>query len=95
MGRRGKQTEEMSVTLAQAQAILAKYLQAEQDVIEGKRVRVAGPGLEREVVLEDLEAVRKGRLEWERRVGALLAAQRGGLGIGGLSVRVADFGGGQ
>lgn len=83
----------MSVTLAQAQAILDQYLRAEQDILLGKKVRMGGPGLDRELWYEDLAEVRKGRVEWERRVASLMAASKGGLGIGGLGVRVADFSG--
>lgn len=82
----------MSVNLAQAQAILQAYITAETEVLLGKTVRLGGPGLDREVRLEDLPAIRSGRQEWERRVASLMAAGSGAhRGIGGLSVSVADF----
>jgi hypothetical protein len=67
-------------TLAQAQAILEKYLAAEADILLGKEVRLgsSGGGADRLWRSEDLAELRKGRQEWERRV-AGLQAQAGGV----------------
>lgn len=40
------------------------YIQAEKDVLEGKTTTING----RTMTLEDLESIRQGRREWERRL---------------------------
>ena len=47
-----------------AQAMLDLYIQAEKDVLEGKSTTVNG----RVMTFEDLDKVREGRQEWERKV---------------------------
>jgi len=47
-----------------AAAMLALYIQAEKDVLEGKTTTMNG----RTLSMEDLGEIREGRREWERRV---------------------------
>ena len=61
-----------------------RYLAAEQAVLEGKTVKFG----ERLLGMEDLGEIRRGRMEWERKVASETAgsnAQR----IGGLSYSIA------
>ncbi|WP_431512607.1 hypothetical protein [Variovorax sp. DAIF25] len=46
--------------------MLAKYLAAETELLEGKSVAFAG----RQLTMENLSEIREGRQEWERRVAA-------------------------
>lgn len=50
--------------------MLARYIQAEADVLEGKSVTFAG----RQLTMVDLKDIRAGRQEWERRVASLPGA---------------------
>lgn len=62
------------------------YIAAELAILQGKTTSMGG----RLLTLEDLDDVRKGRMEWERRAAAELA---GGAGTaGGLGYAVATFG---
>ena len=81
-------------TLAEAQAILAKYLAAETAVLEGKTIRLGtgGSGIDRLWTSEDLAEIRKGRQEWERTVGNLQAAADSAPRLGGVRFSVASFG---
>lgn len=47
-----------------AQAMVDLYVQAEKDVLEGKSTTING----RQMTMEDLDAIRAGRKEWEQRV---------------------------
>lgn len=67
--------------------MLASYLAAEADVLSGKTIQFNG----RTVTTENLAEIRKGRLEWERRVSA--EAGGGRPTFGGLSYSVARFDG--
>lgn len=58
------------------QQMVAKYLQAEMDVLEGKTTIFGG----RTLTMADLPDIRAGRLEWERRVSTQAAQVRGGRG---------------
>jgi hypothetical protein len=78
-------------TLAEAQAMVTAYLSAEQAILQGKEVRLGGAGLDRWLRQEDLDMVRAGRQEWERRVVALQAANDRRPSFGGLGYSVADF----
>jgi len=50
--------------MTDSQVMLDLYLQAEKDVLAGKNVTFRG-----EIVgMEDLESIRNGRKEWERKV---------------------------
>ncbi|MGE6647955.1 hypothetical protein ACQKE0_01600 [Shewanella colwelliana] len=49
---------------AQAQQMVDAYIAAELDVLDGKNVIING----KTFGSEDLEQIRKGRLEWERRL---------------------------
>jgi len=67
--------------------MLASYLAAEAAVLTGKSVQFNG----RTHTHEDLAEIRKGRMEWERRV----TSESGNRGptFGGLSFSVARFDG--
>jgi hypothetical protein len=78
-------------TLADAQATLAAYLKAETDILAGKEVRFSASGSDRLHRMEDLEQVRAGRQEWERKVAALQAGAARAPTIDGLGYSVADF----
>ena len=78
-------------TLAEAQAKLAEYLTAESAILLGKEVRLGGPGLDRWLKLEDLGEVRKGRVEWERKVSSLSASAAGLPTLGGVTFTSARF----
>ena len=81
-------------TLAQAQTILAEYLAAESALLQGKEVRlgVSGGGIDRSWRSEDLPEIRKGRMEWERRVALLQGGAAGVPTFGGVRFSHADFG---
>ncbi|MFA6203779.1 MAG: hypothetical protein WC710_11405 [Gallionella sp.] len=73
--------------MSTATDMLAKYLTAESALLEGKEVRFG----DRMLKMEDLGAIRSGRLEWERRAASEAAKANRVVGIGGLSVSVASF----
>lgn len=81
-------------TLVEALAMLAKYIEAESAVLEGKEVRmgVSGGGIDRTWRSEDLPEIRKGRQEWERTVASLQSSADGVPRFGGVSFSVASFG---
>lgn len=83
------------ITLAQAQAMLDKYLAAEADILLGKEVRLGGAssGVDRLWRSEDLPELIKGRQEWERRVAGFQARAAGAPSFGGVSFSHANFGG--
>lgn len=56
-----------------AAAMLALYIQAEKDVLEGKSTTMNG----RTLSMENLNEIRDGRKEWERRVQQEAAAASG------------------
>lgn len=71
--------------------MLAKYLDAEAALLEGKEARFG----DRLLRMEDLAEIRKGRQEWEQRVASGNAAAAGRKTFGGLGVSLANFGGDQ
>lgn len=56
------------MTLQLINEMIAKYLEAEADVLAGKKVMLNGKVME----TEDLEQIRRGRQEWEQRRSALM-----------------------
>lgn len=56
-----------------AQAMLDLYIQAEKDVLEGKSTTING----RMMTFEDLDKIREGRKEWERKAQNEAAAAAG------------------
>ena len=78
-------------TLAEAQSMVTAYLAAEQAILQGKEVRLGGSGVDRFLRHEDLQMVRQGRQEWERRVTTLQASAAAAPTFGGLGYSVADF----
>jgi hypothetical protein len=81
-------------TLAQAQLMLARYVAAEEAVLEGKEVRLSPPngGFDRVWRSEDLAEIRAGRQEWERKVADMQAVASGAPTFGGVRFGVASFG---
>lgn len=67
------------ITLLQAEARLALYLDAEAKVLAGQEVRIDGKAMRR----ADLEMIQNGVVLWEARVQKLTRSANGG----GLSVR--------
>jgi hypothetical protein len=78
-------------TLAEAQSMVTAYLAAEQAILQGKEVRLGGSGVDRFLRHEDLQMVRQGRQEWERRVTTLQASAAAAPTFGGLGYSLADF----
>ena len=56
-----------------AQDMVDRYLEAELAILQGKEILFNG----RKLIMDDLEEIRAGRLEWERRVLAQQAAAAG------------------
>ncbi len=56
-----------------AQDMVDCYLEAELAILQGKEILFNG----RKLIMDDLEEIRAGRLEWERRVRAQQAAAAG------------------
>jgi hypothetical protein len=54
------------------QEMLALYIQAEKDVLAGKSITFRGETMN----LEDLDAIREGRKEWERKVSEASRSRR-------------------
>ena len=81
-------------TLAQAQLTLAQYVAAEEAVLQGKEVRYSPPngGADRVWRSEDLQQIRAGRQEWERKVAELQDSASGLPTLGGVRFGVASFG---
>lgn len=71
--------------MSTATDMLAKYLAAEQAILEGKVARIG----ERMLQLEDLGEIRQGRKEWEARVQAEASRTVGAPTIGGLGYSLA------
>lgn len=57
-----------------AQQMLDKYIEAEQAVLDGRSVTMGG----RTLTMVDLNQIREGRQEWERRVNAERISAQGG-----------------
>lgn len=60
----------------QIEAMIAIYVQAEIDVLQGKSSTVNG----KQMTMEDLGEIRAGRKEWERRLAAI-GRSRGGASL--------------
>jgi len=71
----------MSVSLVEAQAALAKYVQAEQDVLDGKTVEWGN----RQLTMPDLGEIRAGRREWQQQVTKMERAAAGYDGSRGFA----------
>lgn len=69
-----------------ATEMVAKYLDAETNLLLGKSVSFGG----RTLTVENLSEIRKGRQEWERRAATESSA---GPSMGGLGFSVARFDG--
>lgn len=64
----------MALTHTQAQNMLQRYLTAEQEVLEGRTVSFGG----RTLSMADLDEIRVGRQEWERKVKRLSGGSSAG-----------------
>lgn len=82
-----------AMTVPTPQEMLDAYMQAELAVLAGKEARLNINGVDRLFRKEDLEQIREGRREWERRVAAQTAAATGRPSIGGLGFSVANLSG--
>lgn len=60
--------------MTNAKQMLERYLEAELAVLDGRSVTFGG----RSLTMADLDEIRKGRQEWERRVNAQAIQQAGG-----------------
>ncbi|WP_345873164.1 hypothetical protein [Shewanella algae] len=60
----------------QIEKMIAVYLQAEIDVLAGKSTTING----KQMAMEDLDAIRAGRVEWERKLAAI-GRPRGGASL--------------
>lgn len=69
--------------MSTATDMLALYIQAEKDVLKGKSVSVNGRSMSR----ENLQEIRAGRSEWQRKVDSENASKNGGSSLYSL----ADF----
>lgn len=64
----------MVVTLDEARRMLRRYLDAEDAVLDGRSVTFGS----RSLTMLDMDEIRAGRQEWERKVANLEQAARGG-----------------
>jgi len=71
--------------------MLDAYLAAELAVLAGKEARLSINGVDRVVRREDLDMIRAGRQEWERKVAGMAAAAARRPTIGGLGYSLANF----
>ncbi len=58
----------------QAQQMVERYIEAEMAVLDGKAIQFGG----RTLTMENLNQIREGRKEWERRFNAENLRARGG-----------------
>ena len=58
----------------QAQQMVERYIEAEMAVLDGKAIQFGG----RTLTMENLNQIREGRKEWERRINAESVRARGG-----------------
>lgn len=63
----------MAIELSKAKTILERYLEAELAVLDGRSVTFGS----RVLTMADLDEIRAGRQEWERKVASLESAARG------------------
>lgn len=83
-----------AMTAPTPQQMLDAYLTAELAVLAGKEARLNINGVDRVVRREDLDMIRAGRAEWERKVSQAANIAAGQPTIGGLGYSVANFSGG-
>lgn len=60
------QQQQRELALSLATEMLELYIQAEKDVLAGKSITMRGESMD----LEDLDKIRAGREEWERKASA-------------------------
>lgn len=68
-----------------AEEMVAAYITAEKQLLSGKEVWFSG----RRITFEDLQEIRAGRIEWEKRVAAEAASTF--PSINGLTYMLGDF----
>ncbi|WP_341304721.1 primosomal replication protein PriB/PriC domain protein [Pseudomonas sp. TMP25] len=61
------------MAMTTSQQMLERYLEAELAVLDGRSITFGG----RNLTMADLNQIRTGRMEWERRVAAETAAAAG------------------
>ena len=71
----------MLAPMSTARDMLAKYIKAENNLLEGKETRISNMSFR----FEDLDKIRAGRQEWERKVLAERNRASGAATFGGLS----------
>lgn len=71
-----------------AAEMVAKYMEAEANVLAGKSITFQG----RSMSMENLQEIRAGRREWEARVAQQSRVASCRPSIGGMSFSVAGFG---
>lgn len=62
----------MALSKVELQQMIAAYIEAEKAVLEGQRVSMNGRTLD----MADLDSIRKGRVEYERRLAALSSGRK-------------------
>lgn len=62
------------MAMTTAQQMVDRYMEAEQAVLDGRSITFGG----RTLTMENLEQIRAGRMEWERRAAAASRAASGG-----------------
>lgn len=68
------------MAMTTSQQMLERYIDAELAVLDGRSVTIGG----RNLTMENLQQIREGRMEWERRVAAesnAAAGRRGGVSL--------------
>lgn len=68
------------MAMTTSQQMLERYIDAELAVLDGRSVTMGG----RNLTMENLQQIREGRMEWERRVAAesnAAAGRRGGASL--------------
>jgi hypothetical protein len=83
-----------AMTAPTPQQMLDAYLAAELAVLGGKEARLNINGVDRTLRHEDLDMIRAGRVEWQRKVSEANGAAAARPAIGGLGYCVANFSGG-
>jgi len=78
-------------TLAQAQAKLAEYQEAETRILQAQEVRFGSGGTDRSERQTELALVQKGIAQWQRTVDRLSAAVSGQPTFGGMTYTSARF----
>lgn len=83
----------MAITLADAQAKVQEYLDAETNALAAQEVQLTSAnGVDRRQVMASLAEIRRGLAHWRREVTRLQAEAAGAPTIGGVTFTSARFG---